>query len=77
MEGMEVVSLIVQILQFLTCVRKRGYALGTEMKQENLVRGSAEKRQEKAKIKGSSSLDVGRDPKSLVYRFWLLNCNQR
>lgn len=65
-----IVSLIFQILQLLNCVCKRDYGLGTEITKENLVRGSAEERQEKTKCKAGISLG------EIVYRFWLLNNNQ-
>lgn len=48
MEETEIVSLIALVMKRLTCVRKRDYGLGIKMKKDNLVRGSAEKRQEKA-----------------------------
>lgn len=48
MEEMEIVSLIALVMKRLTCARKRDYGLGIKMKKDNLVRGSAEKRQEKA-----------------------------
>lgn len=46
-----IVSLIFQILQLLTCVRKMDYGLGTEITKEDPVGGSAEERQEKTNVK--------------------------
>lgn len=57
MEERDLVSLIAQILQRPTCVRKRDYWLGIEINKDNIVKGSAEKRQEKEKSKGGRSLD--------------------
>lgn len=72
LEEMEIASLIVQILHLFTCVRKRDYGLGMEIRKDNPVSGSVEERQEGRKIKRRSSLDK---IQHLWYR--LLNCNQR
>ena len=71
-EKMKITSLSVQILHLLTCVCKKDYRLGIEMKKENPVGGSVEERQKERKIKGRSSIDA---IQHLWYR--LLNCNQR
>lgn len=71
-EEMEIASLIIQMLHLLTCVRKRDYRLGMEMKKENPVRGSVEERQEERECKDRSSLD---EIQHLWYR--LFNCSHR
>lgn len=57
MEEMQMARLIVQILDLLSCVRKKDYELVIEMKKENLVKGSVKTRQKERKTKGRSSLD--------------------
>ena len=54
---MKIASLISQILHLLTCVRKKVYRLGMEMKMKNAGRGSVKKRQEERESKKRSSLD--------------------
>lgn len=54
---MEMARLIVQILHFLLCVHKKDYRLEKEIKKENLIRSSVEKRQEERKTKERNSLD--------------------
>lgn len=51
MEKIEIVSLIAQILQLLTCVRKRDYGLGMEMRKKNLVSGSVDELQGEEKVR--------------------------
>ncbi len=72
MEEMKIASLIVQIFYLLTCVRKKDYRLGIEIKKENPVGGNVEGRQEETKNKRRSSIDE-------IHHLWykLLNCNQR
>lgn len=63
---------IIQIVHLLTCVRKRDYRLGMEIKKENTVRGSVEELQEEREIKERSNWD---EIQHLWYK--LPNCNHR